>query len=129
MSKFMIACSTITWGRGTPQEQMLAEIAQAGYEGAPAGPRLSAQETIELFKRYGLTPGSGYLGADFWNPEQEEAILERARHQAQFMHDIGCTELYVAAGGFGGYVTARGKTRNQIAATGPPRGRDDRRRV
>jgi len=116
MAKFMIACSTITWGRGTPIEQMLAEIAQAGYEGAPAGPRLSAQETLALYKRYGLTPGSGYLGADFWNPEQEGTILERARQQAQFMHDIGCTELYVAAGGFGAYVTARGKTRNQIAA-------------
>jgi inosose dehydratase len=115
MAKFMIACSGITWGRGTPLEQMLAEIAQAGYEGAPAWPRLSPKETIELYARYGLTPGSGYLGADFWDPEEEGAILERAQHQAQFSHDIGCTELYVAAGGFGGYVTARGKTRNQIA--------------
>jgi inosose dehydratase len=115
MAKFMIACSTITWGRGTPLEQMLSEIAQAGYEGAPAGPRLSAQETVELYGRYGLTPGSGYLGADFWDPEQEEAILERAQHLAQFSRDIGCTEVYVAAGGFGKYVTPRGKTRNQVA--------------
>ena len=118
MAKFMIACSTITWGRETPLEQMLAEIAQAGYEGAPAWlrPGSTAQEIIELYASYGLTPGSGYLGADFWNPEQEATILERARQQAQFMHDIGCTELYVAAGGFGSYVTPRGKTRNQIAA-------------
>jgi len=39
MAKFMIACSMITWGRETPLEQMLAEIAQAGYEGAPEGSR------------------------------------------------------------------------------------------
>ena len=117
MVKFMIAGSSITWSRETPREQVLAEIAQAGYEGAPAGPRggVSAQETVELYARYGLKPAPGYLGASFEDPEQEEAILERARHLAQFSREIGCSELYVAAGGFDGYVTARGKTRRQIA--------------
>ena len=31
MSDWVIACSSITWPRGTPGEQVLAEIAQAGF--------------------------------------------------------------------------------------------------
>ena len=117
MAKFMIAGSSITWSRDIPRKQVLAEIAQAGYEGAPASPRggVSAQETVDLYARYGLKPAPGYLGASFEDPEQEETILERARHLAQFSREIGCTELYVAAQGFDSYVTPRGKTRRQIA--------------
>jgi inosose dehydratase len=117
MPKMIIGGSSITWGRDVPRDQVLAEIAQAGYEGAPSGarPGVTAQETIEVYARFGLRPGPGYLGADFEKPEEEAAILERAHVQAAFMRDIACTELYVAAGGFDGYVTARGKTRRQIA--------------
>jgi len=117
MSDIKLACSTITWPRGTSIEQMLTEIAQAGYIGAPAGPRggRTGQEVAELYARYGLAPAPGYLGASFWDPAQEAAILERAVALAEFTRDMGCTELYVAAGGFGDYVTARGKTRSDIA--------------
>ena len=112
MSKMIIGGSSITWGRDVPREQVLAEIAQAGFEGAPSGarPGVTAQETVEVYARFGLKPGPGYLGANFEKPEEEAAILERAHVQAAFMRDIGCTELYVAAGGFDGYVTSRGKT-------------------
>jgi len=118
MDKIIIAGSGITWGRGTPREQVLAEIAQAGFEGAPAGPYggVTAQETIEFHARFGLKPGPGYLGANFEKPEEEDSILERAHTLGAFMRDIGCTEVYVAAGGFDNYVTPRGKTRRQIAA-------------
>jgi inosose dehydratase len=117
MSKFVVGGSGITWGRETPQEQRLAEIAQAGFEGSPAGARggVTAQQVIDLYARFGLKPGPGYLGANYEKPDEEAAILERAHTQAAFMRDIGCTELYVAAGGFDGYVTARGKTRREIA--------------
>jgi inosose dehydratase len=113
-----IGCCQITWSRETPEEQVLAEIAQAGYEGAPAGPRAgrSAEETVALYARYGLKPAPGYLGADFWDVEQEAQILDRARALARFMKGVGCTELFVAAGGFGGYVTPRGLTRSQVSA-------------
>ena len=38
MEEIWVGCGQITWGRAIPQEQVLAEIAQAGYyEGAPAG--------------------------------------------------------------------------------------------
>ena len=117
MDSLRIAGSQITWGRGTPREQVLAEIAQAGYEGAPAGGRggVSPASIVELYARYGLKPAPGYLGADFWDPAQEEAILERARAIAAFMRGVGCTEVYVAAGGFGSYVAPSGKTRNQVS--------------
>ena len=113
----LIGCVPITWPRGTPLEQVLPEIAQAGYEGAPAYPQgdRTAKETLELYAHYGLKPAPGYLGASFWIPEQEEQILERARRLGAFAAEVGCTELYVAPGGFDQYITTRGKTRSQIA--------------
>lgn len=112
----LIGCGQITW-RGVPEEQILAEIAQAGYIGAPAGPKpdQSAAAVVATFTRHGLKPAPGYLGADYWDKNQEAAILQRARDYAAFAKAAGCTELYVAAGGFNNYVTRRGLTRNQIA--------------
>lgn len=116
MEGILVGCGQITWSRGTPREQVLKEIAQAGYEGAPAGPRrnASAEETVEIYALHGLKPAPGYLGADFWSEDQREQILERARQLARFAHQVGCTELYVAAGGFD-YVNSSGQTRSQLA--------------
>jgi inosose dehydratase len=126
MAQFKIGCGQITWIEFTPQgvkwkvpqEQALGEIAQAGYEGVPASPGegLSTAETLAQLDKHGLKPAPGYLGADFWDPEQEASILDRATKLAQFGREAGLTELYVAAGGFGSYITPTGKTRNQIAA-------------
>jgi inosose dehydratase len=122
MKDWIIACSSITWPRGTPREQVLAEIAQADYQGVPAGPRrgVTTQEVIALHNRYGLKPGPGYLGASFEDPEQESEILEIARTLATFSREIGCGELYVAAGGFDSYITSRGLTRRQVSAKVKP---------
>ncbi len=116
ISNILIGCGQITW-RGVLEEQVLAEIAQAGYVGAPAGPKAdqSAAEVIAAFTRHGLKPAPGYLGADYWDKSQEAAILQRARDYAVFAKAAGCTELYVAAGGFTSYVTKRGLNRMQIA--------------
>ncbi len=116
MKNVLIGCGQITW-RNVPEAQVLAEIAQAGYAGAPAGPHggRSAQETLEQFAQHGLKPAPGYLGADFWNKGEEAQILERARAYARFAQAVGCTELYVAPGGFNSYVTRRGLTRMQVA--------------
>jgi len=116
MKNVQIGCGQITW-RGESPEAALAEIAKAGYAGAPAGPRegQTTAETLAQFAGYGLKPAPGYLGADFWDKEQEEAILARARTQAKFAKEAGLSELYVAAGGFNSYTTRRGLTRNQIA--------------
>lgn len=118
MAKFKIACGQITWPRDMPREQVLAEIAQAGYEGAPAGGRggVTAAQVVADYARYKLKPAPGYLGADFWDPAQEAQILERAQNLADFAREAGLTELYVAAGGFDTYITPRGLTRRQISA-------------
>lgn len=112
----LIGCGQITW-HGMTEEQVLAEIAQAGYVGAPAAPskEKTAAEVIALYASYGLKPAPGYLGADYWDQSQEGNILQRARDYAAFAKAAGCTELYVAAGGFNRYVTKRGLTRSQIA--------------
>ena len=38
MKKIWIGCGQITW-KNVDEAQVLAEIALAGYDGAPAGPR------------------------------------------------------------------------------------------
>ena len=117
MGKIKIGCGQITWSRSTPEEQVLSEIAQAGYEGVPASPRggRSAQETLARLASYGLKPAPGYLGASFWDRDEEAGILERAEVLAAFGREAGLTELYVAAGGFEHYVGRRGKNRRQVA--------------
>jgi inosose dehydratase len=99
-----------------PEEQVLAEIAQAGYDGAPAAPKEghSALEVMAIFAQHGLKSAPGYLSGDFWEAMQQEPILQRARTYAHFMREVGCTELYVAASG-GQWITARGLTRRQVA--------------
>jgi inosose dehydratase len=116
MHNVLIGCGQITW-KNVPDDQVLAEIAQAGYAGAPAGPRKdqTIQEVLARFEKHNLKPAPGYLGADFWDQAQESAILARAREMAYFAQTAGVSELYVAAGGFNSYTTRRGLTRSQIA--------------
>lgn len=99
MEGVRVACGQITWRQAaTPEEQILAEIARAGYEGAPAGRAdRPARETLDLFARFGLRPAPGYLGAAFWEREQAAAIVEQAGRLARTMRELGCAELYVAA--------------------------------
>ena len=124
MAAIAVGCGQITWGQfATPginrrsfDEQILAEIAQAGYAGAPASPHgdRSPEDVLALYARFGLRPAPGYLGADFWKRDRRDQILEQARRFASFTHEVGCTELYVAAGGFD-YVTRSGRTRREVA--------------
>jgi len=117
MKGVIVAFSSITWPRGTPREQILREIAEAGFQGVPAGyqPGIPASEVKAQYQRYGLKPGPGYLGGNFWDLSQREMLLEQARRQAAFMAELGNTELFVADNGFGS-VTPRGKTRRELAA-------------
>ncbi len=116
MAGIEVGCGQITWDNATPEEQVLADIAAAGYAGAPAGPRgdRSTRELMALFERYGLKPAPGYFGADFWKKELRAGLLEQARKQAAFAREAGLTELYVAPGGFD-YVAQSGRTRRQSA--------------
>lgn len=97
-----IGCGQITWrGSGDSDDQVLADIAAAGYEGAP-WPRgeSDAAAIRELFSRHGLKPAPGYLGGDFWDRSRRDEHLAQARHYAEISRQLGLTELYVADGGF-----------------------------
>lgn len=117
MTRFKIACGPLTWGPHVPEEQVLAEIAQAGYEGVPVWPQAGRgpRETCALLEKYGLQPAPGYLGAAYWDPEQEEAIVQRAAELADFHQALGLTEVYLGADGFDHYVARSGRTRSQAA--------------
>jgi inosose dehydratase len=99
MEGVKVACGQLTWGKSVPEEQVLAEIASAGYEGAPVVLFMdrTARDTVELFGRHGLKPAPGYLGMNFWKTEEHPQILERAKSGAAFSRDLGLAEMYVAA--------------------------------
>ncbi len=113
----LIACSPSIWPSDKPQEQVLAEIVQAGYAASVATPRESrtALETVRFFATHWLFPAPGLFTADFWRPERREAILVEAQRLARFTLDLGCNELFLSTGGFQQYVGVRGKHRSQLA--------------
>lgn len=115
MTRYRIGCGQITW-RIDSEDQILAEIAETGYDGAP--PRLregvTADEITGRFDQHGLAPSPPYFGASFWKPEDEQAILSRAGELASLTRAIGCSELYVVAGG-GGFQAPQGASRAEVA--------------
>ena len=117
MAKISIACGQLTWGPKIPEEQVLAEIAQAGYDGAPVGLRAgrTAVETLAMLERHGLRPAPGYLRAAFWEPKHQTEILDLAEQMAGFHQALGLTEMYVAAAGFDSYTGRSGRTRSQAS--------------
>ncbi len=102
MAEFWVGCSQITWRRQAPLERVLAEIARAGYEGAPAGYQegVSPSEVSAAYARFGLKPAPGYLSGRFYDPAETREILELAKRHADFGRQLGCRQLFVAANCF-----------------------------
>lgn len=100
MGKPIIGCGQITW-RNVTEEEILRDIAAAGYAGAPGPltPDVPAVDVIDRFARFGLRPAPPYFSAIFHDTAAEEAILGKARDVARYVRALGCTELYVAASG------------------------------
>jgi inosose dehydratase len=115
MTAPIIGCGQITWHDGD-EDAALADIAATGYAGAPPKirPDVTPQTVQQLFAKHQLAPAPPYFGGSFWDPAQEEALVQRAAELGQLTHDIGCTELYVAAGG-GGYQAPTGAARSAVA--------------
>ena len=116
MTSWLIGCGQITWPRDVPEEQVLQDIARAGYAGAPAFPKPATQtaDRLALWQRYGLRPAPGYLGGDFWDATRYDAIVAQAESYAKFAHDIGLDCCYVAAN-VDGTKVQNGRTRMQAA--------------
>jgi inosose dehydratase len=101
-----IGCGGITWGSYArqkqveiSQDQVLAEIAQAGYEGAPFHvlDKRPASEILASLAKHGLKPAPGYYGARFWEKDLEDEIVATGEQAARLSQEVGCTEMYVAA--------------------------------
>jgi inosose dehydratase len=99
-----VAHGQITWGWGAstlPSEQILAEIAQAGYDGAPVNlrPGVTVGQIRAQFDRAELLPAPGYLSLG--GPGQSEPVTEQLKEQASRMaaasRELDLTELYVAS--------------------------------
>lgn len=118
-----IGCGQITWDQQAfSSDQILAEITQAGYAGAPAGPHgeITAESALAQYAAHNLLPAPGYYGANFWLAGEHTRILADAHRFAAFAKAVGCGELYVAANGFENYTTRRGLNRRQIAGNITP---------
>jgi inosose dehydratase len=119
-----VGCGQITWGQfHAAEEQVLADIRDAGYEGAPwsargaaeGSPAEIARQVRERYEGYGLTPAPGYVSANFWDKSQWNAINEKFRRHAAIACELGLTETFVADNGFN-RVMPSGRTRRQAAA-------------
>lgn len=110
-----VGCGQITW-RGVSEENALADIAAAGYEGAPPKltPGRTAAATLELFARHSLAPAPPYYGAAIWQADRRAEMVAGAREGARLARAVGCGELYVAA--HGEYRGRGGRTRAEAAA-------------
>jgi inosose dehydratase len=122
MNSNLIACAQMGWPKNTPEEQILTTIARLGYDGAPAGPHKgsTAKDVLALYQKCGLKPAPGYYAADYWRAEQREEILRSAQAMGRFTRELGLTEVYVATGGWNGYVGRRGLHRGEVAGRVTP---------
>lgn len=119
-----LGCGQITWrhpaAAKASEDDVLADIAGAGYLGAPwNGPDRGAAEIREVWQRHGLEPAPGYLWGNYWDPTQREQQLAAARQYAEVSQQLGLTEIYVAAGGFESQ-TRSGRTRREVVAHSGP---------
>lgn len=116
MENWLIGCGSLTWPKEMDKDQVWAEIRDAGYDGLPVSPSLGTPEDVPArCAEFDLKPAPGYLAGNFWKPEEEADILERAETFGAFMQGVGCTELYLGPGGFQGYKTSSGLNRAELA--------------
>lgn len=97
-----IGCGQITWrDTGQSPDEVLEDIAAAGYAGAPV-PRgnSDAAAIAEQFERHHLKPAPGYFGGNFWDLSRRDDYLGQARRLAEISRQLGVTELYLADNGF-----------------------------
>lgn len=81
-------------------EARAREAAQAGFEFVNVDrseENLTPAEAREILQRHGLKVASAFFQGDLHDPRQEEAILERARQQAEFSSQLGQDCLFVSS--------------------------------
>ncbi len=110
-----IGCDQITW-HGVNPHRILAEIAQAGYAGAPFTTKgaETPQALQSLYNRFQLQPAPGYFSEAFWQVARERTILAQTHQHAAWTQALGLSELFVAAAGTS-EIMPSGRTRREAA--------------
>lgn len=116
----LIGCGQLTW-KGVSADEVMREIASAGYDGAPGPLSLErpAEDVVAWFGEFGLVPAPPYFAARFWEPGDESDILGQAEAVARYVRDLGCDCLYVAADGMKDPAPS-GRTRSDAAGKVTP---------
>lgn len=118
-----LGCGQITWSADTPEDKILEDIRESGYEGAPWRWKLvqgdrdnarSAEAIRSVLSRHNLQPAPAYFWGNFWDTDRLHETVAEARRYAEVSAALGLHELYVAAGG-GDKLMASGRTRLQAA--------------
>lgn len=118
-----IGCGQVTWPEDVPEDDVLRDIEQAGYEGAPWGWNLgegpgdssrSAEDIRMTLARYHLESAPGFLWGNFWETGRREEFVAQARRHAEVSAALGLSDLYIAAGGFAKTMPS-GRTRREAA--------------
>ncbi len=114
--KVDLGCGAITW-RGVPEDEVLGEISDAGYAGAPWSARdgRTADDIRALYQRHGLIAAPGYFGSNFWDADKRDEHVATARRYAEISQQLGMTEIYIADGGFNSTAPS-GRTRREAVA-------------
>jgi hypothetical protein len=94
----LIGCGQLTWTGGSP-DQVLREIASAGYDGDPGQLSLDrpAADVVSWYGEFNLTPTPSHHAARFRDPEDEAGILADAVNIARYVRDLGCTDITMKA--------------------------------
>jgi len=110
-----IGCGQLTW-RDMSDDDVMREIASAGYDGAPGPTRSdrSPEDVVAWFGSFDLVPAPPYYAGRFWDTAEETRIISDAVHVARYVRDMGCDCLYVAADGMKDPAPS-GRTRHDIA--------------
>lgn len=110
-----IGCGQITW-RGADEATILAQIARAGYRGAPltSGSPDEHEAIRARYAAHGLALAPGYFSAAFWKRDARPRILADAREYARLSRSLGLAEMYVSVSGTQDPMPS-GRTRWQAA--------------
>jgi len=114
-----VGCARAMWRIvGADDYVMLAEIAAAGYAGAPwvvgdtdvgLAPASAAREIAKSFAEHGLVAAPGYLWVDFWLSDEIDLIA----WAAAVSRELGLDTLLVSAGGFDARMPS-GRLRREV---------------
>lgn len=82
-----------------PLETLLSEVSRLGFGAihaeVPAG--MTTEEYSDALALAGIAPAAGYLSAALDDVEERDAIVARAATLAETHHELGLTEMFVAA--------------------------------